>query len=105
MLIILVVLFLLSTPVFGQELKKMSLDDASDLGTRIQTDLKVKTEGKASIRITTRHPTTVCLGEVVGLDVENAKLVFKAKVKSDLSGVAFWKCGPLSVPVSISQKE
>ena len=89
MLIILVVLFLLSTPVFGQELKKMSLDDASDLGTRIQTDLKVKTEGKASIRITTRHPTTVCLGEVVGLDVENAKLVFKAKVKSDLSGVAF----------------
>jgi hypothetical protein len=80
---------LLYGPALATELKKMSLDDAAILGTTIQTDLKVKTEGRASVRITTRFPTTVCLGEVSGLDVENARLVYKAKVKSDLNGVAY----------------
>jgi hypothetical protein len=31
----------------------------------------------------------VCLGEVSGIDIENAKLVYCAKVKSDLDGAAF----------------
>jgi hypothetical protein len=49
----------------------------------------VKAEGKGSIKITTQWPTTICLGEVASLNVENAKLVYKAKVKSDLEGTAF----------------
>ena len=73
----------------AQELKKLSLDDASMIGLTIQTDEQVKTEGKASIKITTAWPTIVCLGEVTGLDVEDAKLVYKAKVKTELDGDAF----------------
>jgi hypothetical protein len=88
-LTILVFLTLLCSPAIAAELQKMSLDDASILGTTIQTDLNVKTEGRASVRITTQFPTTVCLREVSGLDVENARLVYKAKVKSDLNGVAY----------------
>jgi hypothetical protein len=73
----------------AQELKKLSLDDASVIGLKIQTDEQVKTEGKGSLKITTAWPTTVCLGEVTGLDVEEAKLVYKAKVKTELDGDAF----------------
>jgi len=80
---------LISGPAAAGELMKLSLDDASALGTAIQTDSAVKTEGKSSIRITTKHPTTICISEVFGLDVENSKLIYSAKVKSELDGSAF----------------
>jgi len=83
------VTLLVQCPAQAQELKKISLDDVSALGLSVQADAGIKTEGSASIRITTAWPTTVCLGEVSGLDVENAQLVFKAKVKTDLEGDAF----------------
>ena len=86
---ILSVIVLLCSPVLADDLKRLSLDDASTIGTTIQTDLNVKIEGQGSVKITTKQPTTVCLGEVTGLDVENARLVYHAKVKSDLDGVAF----------------
>jgi hypothetical protein len=73
----------------AEDLKKLSLDDAAFIGTTIQTDSEVKTEGQSSVRITTIHPTTVCLGEVTGLDIENARLLYTAKLKSDLDGVAY----------------
>jgi hypothetical protein len=73
----------------AEELRKLPLDDASVIGTTIQADTQVKAEGKGSIKITTQWPTTICLGEVARMDVENAKLVYKAKVKSDLDGTAF----------------
>ena len=86
-------IFALLTLVAGlaraEELRKLSLDDAFVIGTTIQTDTQVKAEGKASIKVTTQWPTTICLGEVVRMDIENAKLVYKAKVKSDLDGTAF----------------
>lgn len=85
--------FALLTLVAGlsraEEVRKLPLDDASVIGTTIQTDIQVKAEGKASIKITTQWPTTICLGEVAHMDIENAKLVYKAKVKSDLDGTAF----------------
>jgi hypothetical protein len=65
------------------------LDDASTFGTTIQTDPSVKTEGRASVKITTLHPTTICLGQILGLDVEKATLIYTAKVKSELDGVAY----------------
>ena len=83
------ILTLVSSVAMAEDLKKLSLDDASALGTIIQSDTKVKTEGHSSVRITTKHPTTVCLGEVTGLDVENARLLYTAKVKSDLNGNAY----------------
>ena len=82
-------LALFASPVYSEDLKKLNLDDASAIGTTIQTDTQVKVEGKGSIKITTRWPTTICLGEVAGLNIENAKLLYKAKVKSDLDGSAF----------------
>jgi hypothetical protein len=84
-----IILVLIAGPATADELMKLSLDDASVLGTTIQSDSVVKTEGKNSIRITTKHPTTICIGEVVGLAVENSKLIYSAKVKSELDGSAF----------------
>jgi hypothetical protein len=84
------VLLILSTGLSrAEDLRKLTLDDASVIGTTIQTDTQVKAEGKGSIKITTQWPTTICLGEVDRLDIENAKLVYKAKVKSDLDGTAY----------------
>jgi len=80
---------MLATPVWPQELKKISLDNASDLGLKIETDAAVKVEGKGSVKITTACPVTVCLAPVGGLDVEDAALIFKAKVKTDIQGEAF----------------
>lgn len=86
---VMAVLMLGNVSVQAQELKKLSLDDVSSLGLKINSDNTVKVEGSGSVRIETAWPTTVCLGEVTGLDVEDAKLVFKAKVRSDLDGSAF----------------
>jgi hypothetical protein len=86
---ILVLVALVASSAHAEELKRLNLDDASGIGTTIQTDTQVKAEGKGSIKITTQWPTTICLGEVASLNVENAKLLYKAKVKSDLDGSAF----------------
>jgi len=86
------VMLVLAVPwgsTLADDLKKLSLDDASSIGLRIETDTGSKVEGKGSVKITTLWPTTVCLGEVAGLDIENARLIYRAKVKSDLDGVAF----------------
>ncbi len=79
----------LTTWVMGNELKRIPLDDASGLGLTLQTDPDVKIEGKGAVRIQTLWPTVICLGEVSGIDIENARLVYSAKVKSDLDGMAF----------------
>lgn len=79
----------LSLPAVSGELHRLSLDDAAAIGIRIETDRQVKVEGTASVRITTDWPTTICLAEVDGLEVENVRLVYRARVKSDLDGSAF----------------
>ena len=69
---------------------KLDLDDASSLGTTVSRDPKVKQEGNGSIKITTLWPTTICLGEVEGLNVENGQLIYRAQVKREkLEGTAF----------------
>ena len=75
--------FLSSPQTYAEEIKRLSLDEGASLGTSISADVKVKTEGSASVRISTLWPTTICLGEVSGLDIDNAKLVYVAKVKSE----------------------
>jgi hypothetical protein len=86
---IFVVLVLTSIPVNAEELIKLGLDDTSRVSPKIEADTKVKVEGKSSVKITTKWPTTVCLGEVVKPNIENAQLIYSAKVKSDLSGSAY----------------
>ena len=88
-LMVFAALALVASSTHAEDLKKLNLDDASAIGTTIQTDTQVKAEGKSSIKITTQWPTTICLGEITGLNIEDAKLVYKAQVKSDLEGTAF----------------
>lgn len=74
----------------GTELYRLPLDDASSLDTTIATDPVVKEEGGGSIRITTAWPTVICLGEVPGIHVENAQIIYRARVRSEkLEGTAF----------------
>jgi hypothetical protein len=83
-------LFLLKPIAHGTELRKLALDDASSLGTTVSTDPAVKQEGNGSVKISTLWPTTICLTEVQELNVENARLIYLAKVKSEkLEGTAF----------------
>jgi hypothetical protein len=72
-----------------RELKRLGLDDAAAIGLTIRTDAAVKAEGKASVRIDTAWPTTVCLGEVTGVDVENAQLFYRARVRTQIEGEAY----------------
>jgi hypothetical protein len=72
------------------ELTRLALDDITSLGTTLSQDPVVKVEGSGSIRISTLWPTTICLGEVLELNVENAQIIYRAKVKSEkLKGTAF----------------
>ncbi len=87
--IFVVVIGVFSGVTSAQELRKLSLDDLSAASPKLESDSSVKIEGKSSLKITTRWPTTIHLGDVSGLDVENAKLVYRAKVKTELDGTAF----------------
>ena len=87
-LIVILLGLLVSTPSMAGDLKKLSLDDIATLGLKLESDTGVKVEGNGSIKISTLWPTTICLGEVAGLDIENAKLIYKAEVKSQLEGAA-----------------
>lgn len=83
------ILILMASWGHAGELRKLSLDDISSVSPSIQTDDNVKIEGKSSVKITTQWPTTVCLGEITDLDIENAKLVYTASLKTELNGNAF----------------
>lgn len=84
-----IIFSLFSIPLFSEKVRHLNLDDASSIGLRIQADRDEKTEGRASLRITTRWPTTVCLGEVTGLEMDPVKLLYRAMAKSALKGTAF----------------
>ncbi|MFC1848942.1 hypothetical protein ACFL27_01925 [candidate division CSSED10-310 bacterium] len=85
----LLILISLSSSTWSEELKKINLDDISSVGLRIETDTKIKTEGTGSLKITTQWPTTVCIAEVTDVEIENAKLVYRARIKSDFEGTGF----------------
>jgi beta-lactamase regulating signal transducer with metallopeptidase domain len=66
------------------ELVQLSLDDTTESGLKVEPDTETKVEGKASTRVTTKWPTTVCLAEIEKPDVEDAQLIYSAMVRSDL---------------------
>ena len=90
-LVVVAAVALASAVAGAEDLMRLSLDDPTSASPRIEADTTVKTEGASSLRITAQWPTTVCLGEVPGPDVESATLLYSAKVKTDLahSGTAF----------------
>jgi hypothetical protein len=83
-------LYILAATGNSEELIRLPLDSTASLGTTISTDATIKKEGNGSIRITTLWPTTICIGEIPALNVENARLVYRARVKSEkIEGHAF----------------
>ena len=86
---IFVTLILVTASVQAEELIKLGLDDTSSISPKLEADSNVKVEGKSSLRITAIWPTTLYLGEVIKLDIENAQLIYTAMVKSELDGSAY----------------
>lgn len=65
-------------------IKVFPLDSLNGVITKdnVQLDKKVCSDKKGSLKITVTKPTTIKLFEVSGLDVDNAKLLYQAKVKT-----------------------
>jgi hypothetical protein len=56
----------------------------------VRLDKKVSSDGKGSIQIRAKKPVTVRLYEVKGIDVENARLTYQARLRSEkLKGRAY----------------
>jgi len=101
LLAILAMLIVITGSAGAEDLNKLSLDDSSLIGTKIETDGEIKPQGKARSRLQPNGRLRICLGEVAGVAIENAKLVYKAKVKSALDGTAFLESGRMWVAVNI----
>lgn len=74
------------------ELKHYPLDSTEGLITQsdVQTDTRISSDHKASVRITAKQPTIVRLYEVRDVDVENARLTYQAKLRTEaLEGTAY----------------
>jgi len=74
------------------ELKKFPLDSLDGVLTRngVQLDKQNSSDGKGSLRIIASQPLTVRLFEVSGIDVEDARLIYRAKVRTEnVEGMAY----------------
>jgi len=74
------------------EIKKFPVNSMDGIITRsgVRIDKKVSSDGKGSLRITANDPTVVRLFEVRGLDVEDARLIYQAKVRTkNIEGQVF----------------
>jgi len=67
------------------ELKYFPVDDLKWLVTQtvVEFDDKVSIDGKGSLKITVQNPTTINLYETGKVEIENARLIYKAKVKTE----------------------
>lgn len=74
------------------ELKHLPIDSTEGILTQsgVEIDKNVSSDGKGSLRISATEPVTVRLFEVKDLDINNARLIYQAKMKTDgLSGQAY----------------
>jgi len=56
----------------------------------VEIDQKISSDGKGSLRVTVSQPTTVRLFETNVTDIDNATLIYRAKLRSeDLEGKAY----------------
>lgn len=80
------------------ELKNYPLDSMEGVITleNVEIDKEISFDGKGSLKITAMEPVVVRLFETGKMDVENAKLIYQAKLKCEnLEGQAFLEiwCG------------
>jgi hypothetical protein len=75
-----------SRPATREEiLFENSVSDLSGVLTRsgVELDTQVTSDGDGSIKIRADGPTTVRLFEVEGIDVDNARLVYRARLRTE----------------------
>lgn len=67
------------------ELKHFPVNSLEGIITQsgVEIDKNVSSDGKGSLKITAPESTTVRLFEVRDIDVENARLIFQAKVRTE----------------------
>jgi len=67
------------------ELRSFSLDDMEGLITQtdVQVDKQISSDGNGSLRIEATKPVTIRLFETDDIDIENARLIYQAKVKTE----------------------
>ncbi len=67
------------------ELKAFPLDSLDGILTRsgVQLDKQISSDGKGSIKVVATQPTVVRLFEVSGIEVEEARLIYRAKVRTE----------------------
>ncbi len=74
------------------ELKRFSLDNLQDIiqQTGVEIDKKILAEGEASLRITAEEPTVIELYDGGDLNIENARIIYQAQLRTDsLKGKAY----------------
>ncbi len=67
------------------ELKRFPIDSLEGVITQsgVQFDKEVSSDGNGSLKITAAEPTVVRLFELGDIDVENARLIYRAKVRTE----------------------
>jgi len=67
------------------ELKQFPIDSMEGIITQsgVEIDKAVSNDGNGSLRITATEPTIVRLFEVGDIDIENARLIYQAKVRTE----------------------
>jgi len=67
------------------ELAAYPADDLSSVLTKsgVETDPSITTDGHGSLRLTAAEPTTFRLYETGDIDIENARLIFQARIRTE----------------------
>jgi hypothetical protein len=67
------------------ELKRFPLDNTEGLITKtgVQIDRQVSSDGNGSLRVLVTEPTTIPLFETGEMDIENARLIYQARVRTE----------------------
>ena len=73
------------TPKQAVELRYFPIDNMAGVITRsnVEVDTAISSDGKGSLRITAPESTVVRLFETGDVDIENATLVYQAKVRTE----------------------
>ena len=73
-------------------LKKFPVDNLSEVITESNVDIvkNISSDGNGSLRIVAKEPTIVRLFEVYDIDIEDARLIYQAKVRTkDVKGQVY----------------
>lgn len=67
------------------ELKRFSVDNLEEIITLsdVQIDKQISSDGNGSLRITVTKPTVIRLFEIGDIDIEDARLIYQAKVRTE----------------------